>query len=114
VEVISSSLMERRVPFQVMLDPEQHHQLRSAAERRGQSIGSLVRESVARYLADVAVEDDPLLGIIGLGEDAGPRPHGDVATQHDSYLTDIVAIESTPVAQPKPQPGRNRRSPPAK
>ena len=82
--------MERRVPFQVMLDPEQHQQLRSAAERHGRSIGSLVRESVTKYLAEIAVEDDPLFGLIGLGDDRGPRPYGDVGTEHDAYLADTV------------------------
>ena len=88
--------MERRVPFQVMLDPEQHHQLRSYAERRGQSIGSLIRESVTRYLADLDVDDDPLLGLIGLAEDTGPKPQGDVAMEHDAYLTEAAAPTAAP------------------
>lgn len=92
--------MERRTPFQVMLDPEQQHQLRSVAERRGQSIGSLVRESVARYLADLSVEEDPLTGLIGLTADDGPRPYGDVAAEHDRYLADTIAAESVRAARP--------------
>jgi hypothetical protein len=105
--------MERRVPFQVMLEPEQHHQLRRVAEQRGQSIGSLVRESVARYLADVAVEDDPLMGFIGLADDTGDRPHGDVATEHDAYIADRAPRPTaTPVARrrapnAKRSPGRS-------
>ena len=100
--------MERRVPFQVMLDPEQHHQLRGYAERRGQSIGSLVRESVARYLADVDVEDDPLLGLIGLAEDTGPTPHGDVAMEHDAYLTEAAAPTAASSLRPSPRAKRSR------
>ena len=92
-----------------MLDPEQHHQLGGIAERRGQSIGSLVRESVARYLADLSLEEDPLLGLIGLADDAGARPHGDVAFEHDLYITDEVADgsngEATP-AQDSPTPAK--------
>jgi len=85
-----------------MLDPEQHHQLRRVAEARHVSIGSLVRESVGRYLAGVAVEDDPLFGIIGLAQDSGPRPHGDVATEHDAYLASPAAAvdEASEVALP--------------
>ena len=97
--------MEKRVPFQVMLDREQHHRLRRVAERRGESIGSLVRESVARYLADVPVEDDPLFGLIGLTEDTGDQPHGDVATEHDAYSADVVAAE----AEASPPPRRRSR-----
>jgi hypothetical protein len=83
-------MMERRVPFQVMLDREQHHRLKRVAQVRGESIGSLVRESVARYLDRMPAEDDPLSGLIGLADDSGPRPHGDVASSHDDYLADIV------------------------
>ena len=102
--------MERRKPFQVMLDPEQHHQLGSLADRRGQSIGSLVRESVARYLSDLSLEEDPLLGLIGLADDAGPRPHGDVAVEHDSYATDEVDRASVQRTPTPPKAGSNRRS----
>jgi hypothetical protein len=101
--------MERRVPFQVMLDPEQHRQLRGAAQRGGQSIGSLVRESVARYLAAIAVDDDPLMGLIGLGEDAGPRPHGDVATQHDAYMANASAGEPSAKAARAARASSTRR-----
>ena len=102
--------MEARVPFQVMLDPEQHHQLRRVAEARHVSIGSLVRESVVRYLAGVAVEDDPLFGIIGLAQDSGPRPHGDVATEHDAYLASPAAAGAAVDAAPEAPPRSRRRT----
>jgi len=107
--------MEKRVPFQVMLDPEQHHQLGRVAARRGQSVGSLVRESVARYLADLPIDDDPLMGLIGLAADDGPRPYGDVATEHDRYLADAVAEESNrpasaPDAPAASKPRQRRRT----
>ena len=102
--------MERRVPFQVMFDRDQHHRLRRVAQQRGTSIGSLVRESVARYLADVAVEDDPLLGLIGLADDQGPRPHGDVGVEHDAYLADEVAAESAASFHTPRDPTRKPRS----
>jgi hypothetical protein len=95
-----------------MLDPEQHHRLRRFAQRRGESIGSLVRESVARYLTDIAVEDDPLFGLIGLADDRGPRPHGDVGIEHDAYAADLMAdeIESEgSVAAPPPVDARANR-----
>jgi hypothetical protein len=79
-----------------MLDAEQHHRLRRAAEARGESIGSIVRESVARYLAGISPEDDPLFGLIGGADDTGARPHGDVASEHDRYLAD-ASLEAPPV-----------------
>ncbi len=85
--------MEQSKPFQVILDADQHRRLRAVAQRRGQSMGSLVRESVAAYLSDVSTEDDPLAGIVGLFEDPGPRPLGDVGEEHDAYLADPDAID---------------------
>ena len=52
------------------------------------TVGLLIRESVADYLADIEVEDDPLLELIGLALDSGPKPHGDVAAEHDAYIAE--------------------------
>ena len=92
-------------------------------------MGSLVRESVAMYLAGTSEEEDPIAGIVALFEDAGPRPHGDVGEEHDAYLADVsgapgastgpgvpdgsdashgsVAPGSTPAARKRPR-GRPR------
>ncbi len=61
-------------------------------------MGSMIRESVAVYLADQPAEHDPLLGIIGLFEDTGERPFGDVAVNHDAYLADAYWREGHPEA----------------
>ena len=96
--------MERPVPFQVQLERRQHERLKALAEQRDQSMGSLVRESVAQYLASVPVEDDPAFGIMGMFSDEGPEPHGDVAIHHDAYLADActaaVGIISMPTQRP--------------
>lgn len=92
--------MAHSKPFQVNLDPEQHRHLRLLSERRGISMGSLVRESVAQYLADTPTDEDPLLQIVGLFEDTGSKPYGDVGEEHDRYLADIIASESD-VATPR-------------
>jgi len=51
-------------------------------------MGSLVRESVAEYLSGIPVDEDPLRGIVGMFEDRGPRPLGDVGEAHDRYLAE--------------------------
>jgi hypothetical protein len=56
-------------------------------------MGSILRESVADYLANAPVEEDPAFGIIGLIVDDGPTPHGDPATAHDAYLADALDAE---------------------
>jgi hypothetical protein len=88
--------MEELVPFQVQLERRQHARLKSLAEARGRSMGSMIRESVAVYLADQPVEDDPAYGIIGLFEDTGDLPHGDVGVNHDAYLADASWAEGHP------------------
>jgi hypothetical protein len=90
--------MEDLVPFQVQLERRQHAQLKRLAAVRGQSMGSMIRESVAAYLSDREAEEEPLLGIIGMFEDTGPTPYGDVSTNHDAYLADIHWREGHPEA----------------
>lgn len=85
--------MTEHVAFQVQLTRDQHRRLKHLAATRGASMGSLIRESVAGYLDDLPVEDDPAFGIIGLIDDAGDRPHGSVAIHHDEYLADVLEEE---------------------
>jgi hypothetical protein len=74
--------------IQVELPPEEIALLREVAAARGISVNAVIRESIHRFLdesvvARVALEDDPILQIIGLVEE-GP---GDTALRHDDYLT---------------------------
>ena len=81
------------VPFQVQLERAQHRRLKRLAEARGVSMGSILRESVAEYLASAPIEEDPAFGIVGLIDDDGPMRHGDPATHHDAYLADALEAE---------------------
>jgi hypothetical protein len=76
-----------RKPIQVYLRPEQLDVLRYLAARREVSIAHLVREGVDCLLANIPVEEDPLLDIIGLVE-GGPS---DVSERHDDYLAEMYA-----------------------
>jgi len=106
--MISSFAMAPSKAFQVNLSPEHHRQLRYLAERGARSMGSLVRESVAEYLASMPPEDDPLAGIPGMFEDTGARPHGDIGESHDAYLA------GPPERDPneRKRPGSRRRATP--
>lgn len=102
--------MSRHVPFQVQLTGAQHRRLKELAAARGASMGSIVRESVAEYLAGLPAEEDPAFGIIGLIDDPESQPHGDPAVHHDAYLADDLAEELGPgnlagaPREPGPQP----------
>ncbi len=68
-------------------------------------MGSLIRESVSAYLADAPANEDTLVGIIGLFEDTGPRPYGDVGEEHDAYLADQGAEAGADAAADASQTG---------
>lgn len=71
-------------PIQIYLEPAQDRALRGLAQRRGASLGALVRQSVQRYLEEeVPLEEDPALGLLALGRSG----RGDLSRDHDQYLT---------------------------
>lgn len=70
-------------PIQVYLEPEHERALRRLATERGLSMGEIIRRCLDRYLtAEMPLEDDPALRIVGLGEST----RGDLAENHDRYL----------------------------
>ena len=71
-----------RRPIQVYLEESQDRALRALSEAQHISIAELIRRSIDRYLAEIPIEDDPALHLIGLGR-SGLR---DVAEKHDAYL----------------------------
>ncbi|MDO8692359.1 MAG: CopG family transcriptional regulator [Dehalococcoidia bacterium] len=70
-------------PMQIYLEPAQDRALRILAERRGTSIGALIRQGVQKYLdEEVPPDEDPALGIVALGGSG----KGDLSLDHDLYL----------------------------
>ncbi|MGI8915479.1 MAG: hypothetical protein ACR2JY_17130 [Chloroflexota bacterium] len=76
-------------PVQVYLRPDQLRSLRFLAQRRNVAVAELVSQGVDKVLADAPPEDDPLWGIIGIG-DSGL---GDLAEKHDEYLVSWLQAE---------------------
>ncbi len=83
-------MTDKKKPLQIYLRDDQEKALRVIAERRGESLASLIREGVDLLLESVPVDEDPLLDLIGL-YDSG---RGDLAYQHDQYLTHLLKEES--------------------
>jgi hypothetical protein len=76
-------------PFQVYLDPRDRALLERLAKTTGLSRAEAVREAIRRWVAELAGEDDPLLGLIG-GLDNPDVPR-DLSTRHDVYAVREVA-----------------------
>jgi len=63
--------------------------IKTMARAKHTSMADIVRESIARYLADVPVSKDPAMGIIGLGSSG----RHDLAQNHDKYLRERLRDE---------------------
>jgi len=73
----------KKKPIQIYIEPKQELLLESLARRKGTSKSEIIRLSINKYLNNLPLEEDPVLGIIGLGRSG----RGDVSEQHDAYLT---------------------------
>lgn len=82
------SLAEK--PIQVYLEGKQDEVVRALAERQKISIAELIRRSLDWYLAELPVEDDPAMDIVGL-VDTGPE---DASEKHDEYIVRFLQEES--------------------
>jgi len=76
----------RERPLQIYLRPDQDKALRQLAAKEHTSLAELVRRGIDRLLAEMPVEDDPAMRIIGLGR-SGKK---DLSTAHDRYLVQAL------------------------
>ncbi|MEM9824911.1 MAG: ribbon-helix-helix protein, CopG family [Bacteroidota bacterium] len=58
-------------PIQIHLEEEQLAALRYQAEQNGESLAQMIREGVDLYLAQIPVEEDSIMNIIGIGNSKG-------------------------------------------
>jgi len=72
------------VRTQILLAEEQYRELKAEAAATGRSLSALIRACVDAHLA--AVEEDPLLDLVGSIPAAGDRAPVDLAERHDAYL----------------------------
>lgn len=87
----------RERPLQIYLRPDQDAALRARAKTEQVALGVLVRRGIDQLLAQVPIEEDPLMGIIGLGSSG----IGDLAERHDYYLVEAIKAEYNPPPKPK-------------
>lgn len=81
----------KKKPLQIYLRNDQLETLRIVAERRGESIAELIRQSVDMFLDELPPDEDPLLDIVSLF-DSGI---GDLADKHDEFIAEMIREESS-------------------
>jgi metal-responsive CopG/Arc/MetJ family transcriptional regulator len=80
--------MSRLRRTQIYLPSDLSAALDHLARRRGTSRAELLRQAARDFLQrEVPADEDPILGVIGLGN-AGP---GAVSEEHDTYLAEHSA-----------------------
>ncbi|MBI5638836.1 MAG: CopG family transcriptional regulator [Nitrospirae bacterium] len=85
----------KKKPIQVYIEPAQEQSIESLARRKGISKAEIIRMSLDKYLSELPVEDDPALGIVGLGSSGKT----DISANHDAYLAGHAAdrVKEPPV-----------------
>jgi len=72
----------KKKPIQIYLEPQQDNVLAVLAKKRGISKAEIIRRSLEKYFKDIPLEEDPAMGLIGLGS----SKKGDLSDQHDQYI----------------------------
>lgn len=72
----------KKKPIQIYIEPQQDFVLENLAQKRGLSKAELIRKSLDQYLKEIPLEEDPGMGLIGLGN-SGKK---DLSDHHDQYV----------------------------
>jgi hypothetical protein len=77
----------KKKPIQIYIEPKQELMLERLASEKSTSKAAIIRLSIDRYLAELPPEEDPAIGIIGLGRSG----KGDMSANHDNYVAKHVS-----------------------
>ncbi len=72
----------KKKPIQIYIEPRHNDVLQALSKKRGISKAAIIRESIEKLLKELPVDEDPAMGIIGLGGSG----KGDISARHDKYL----------------------------
>lgn len=73
----------KKKPIQIYIEPQQDYVLGNLAKKRGLSKAEIIRKSLDKFLREIPFEEDPGIGLIGLGS-SGKK---NLSRDHDQYLT---------------------------
>jgi hypothetical protein len=77
----------KKKPIQIYVEPRQHNILEAMSKKKGISKAAIIREGIEKFLKELPVEDDPAMGLMGLGNSG----KGDMSDRHDKYLAGYVS-----------------------
>ena len=69
-------------PIQIYIEAQQNRVLEDLSKKKGLSKAEIIRRSLEKFLKELPVEEDPAMGLIGLGSSR----KGDLSARHDDYL----------------------------
>lgn len=72
----------KKKPIQIYIEPQQDYVLGNLARKKGISKAEIIRKSLDHFLRETPLEEDPGMGLIGLGR-SGKR---NLSRDHDQYL----------------------------
>lgn len=72
----------KKKPIQIYLEPQQDNVLKVLSKKRGLSKAEIIRKSLEKFFRDLPLEEDPAMGLIGLGS----SKKRDLSVQHDKYI----------------------------
>jgi hypothetical protein len=73
----------KKKPIQIYIESQQDYALTSLARKKRVSKAEIIRESLDRYLREIPIEEDPAIGLVGLGN-SGKR---NLSKDHDAYIS---------------------------
>lgn len=77
----------KKRPIQLYIEPGQANVLEVLSKKRGVSKSEIIRESIEKYLKELPIEEDPAMGLIGLGNSG----KSDLSDKHDRYIARYAA-----------------------
>lgn len=77
----------KKRPIQIYIEPGQANVLEVISKKRGVSKSEIIRESIEKYLKELPIEEDPAMGLIGLGNSG----KSDLSDKHDRYIARYAA-----------------------
>lgn len=77
----------KKKPIQIYVEPRQDNILEAMSKKKGISKAAIIREGIEKFLKELPAEDDPAMGLMGLGNSG----KGDLSDKHDKYLAGYVS-----------------------